>query len=502
MFGRKKKPRVLVWGCPGTGRKSFVQACSKQYECKLDLSLEDTKYVHKAAGKLDFIIAQYRKNDVSGVRKLCWEIPTLVYMLDLSGNSNLWDSLDELSALLTAVWSDSKSVNTLVLANKADLLPTITIPKLHTLLSDIFRQRPRNVTVQWELVPCSAAVGRGLRQAVEWIDRCVRKKRLPNVEILEDGDIVPAKDRHHVFVRGSLSARFPPALIGPKIADLVCGFVGTHELYEWQTRDEVIRNRSAKIQERTIEHRRRDFVRVLKDITQYTDSQFLSLFHKAELPHWNHLDLVRLIWIHLKGFNLSNEADHQKAGEIMTTVFTDMQAFAKKWERRNDAVKGDEKEMNRANGHAHTPPSPSPLPLATAADNNSKATRETGEEDRKENNNKASLQAAPPSSSASAFSVGTAGGDVFHVTTIFFWIQMVFVSRAKESTKGVMAAAPTFRDFLLRHSFLVNPLLILTYYSIPALSHNTKAATELVLPDMKPFPSAILTRGNSNWDRQ
>jgi len=78
---------------------------------------------------------------------------------------------------------------------------------------------------------------------------------------------------------------------------------------------------------------------------------------------------------------------------------------------------------------------------------------------------------------------------VYHMTVIYFWIQIVDYCLLCD--KHVKEIAPDFTEFLNKHVFLKNNELFLQYYSVNLIFHNLESMNEFVLPDIKPLPSIV-----------
>jgi len=77
-------------------------------------------------------------------------------------------------------------------------------------------------------------------------------------------------------------------------------------------------------------------------------------------------------------------------------------------------------------------------------------------------------------------------GELYSVTTIYFWLHMVHY--AMQATKNPLG---TFQGFLLLNPQLTNRDMILEYYSQQLLWQNEEAKMQVVLPDKKQLPSMV-----------
>ena len=81
----------------------------------------------------------------------------------------------------------------------------------------------------------------------------------------------------------------------------------------------------------------------------------------------------------------------------------------------------------------------------------------------------------------------TARKTTFHFTMTYFWIQMIDLAIA-QSPKGI-----NFEEFLRMNSHLLNGGLFLEYYKKETMLNNPIARQEMVLPDIKPLPSLVMS---------
>jgi len=78
---------------------------------------------------------------------------------------------------------------------------------------------------------------------------------------------------------------------------------------------------------------------------------------------------------------------------------------------------------------------------------------------------------------------------VFHITIVYFWVQIVDYSRLFDQHNKVVVS--NFGELLEKNEFLKNDELFLQYYSVNLIFHNTETMNDFTLPDKKPLPSIV-----------
>jgi len=81
----------------------------------------------------------------------------------------------------------------------------------------------------------------------------------------------------------------------------------------------------------------------------------------------------------------------------------------------------------------------------------------------------------------------TARKTTFHFTMTYFWIQMIDLAIA-QSPKDI-----NFEEFLRINPQLMNGGLFLEYYKKETMLNNPIARQEMVLPDIKPLPTLVIS---------
>ncbi|KAF6209134.1 hypothetical protein GE061_014878 [Apolygus lucorum] len=166
-----KELRILLLGLDNAGKTTLLKK----------LASEDINHVTPTQGfNIKTVQSEgFKLNvwDIGGQKKIrpYWKnyfenTDVLIYVVDSADRKRLEETSFELTELLME--DKLRDVPLLVLANKQDLLHSAPASEIAQSMGlHLIKDRP------WQIQPCSAAAGQGVKEGMEWVASVVGKKK-------------------------------------------------------------------------------------------------------------------------------------------------------------------------------------------------------------------------------------------------------------------------------------------------------------------------------------